>query len=296
MTKEEDVDQANTLREMAGGVGCAEPEARMGRVQVIAVTSGKGGVGKTNVVANLALALAQSGKRVMVLDADLGLANLDVLLGLVPTYTLEHVLSGDKRLTDIILPGPGGIMILPASSGIQDLTALTADQQVLLQQEFEQVAQQVDVLLIDTGAGISSNVLFFAVAAQEIVVVACPEPTSITDAYALMKVLSGRFSERRFRLLVNQVRTPQEGCDVYRKIGLVADRFLNISIDYLGAVPADDYVGMAVRRQRAVLDVFPQAPASREFQRLASVVSQWPAPESPKGSVQFFLRSLIAQG
>lgn len=290
------MDQANTLREMAGGLVCAEPDAGTGGVQVIAVTSGKGGVGKTNVVANLALALAQAGKRVMVLDADLGLANLDVLLGLVPTYTLEHVLAGDKRLADIILPGPGGLMILPASSGIQDLTALTGEQQLLLQQEFEQVAQQVDVLLIDTGAGISSNVLFFAVAAQEIVVVACPEPTSITDAYALMKVLSGRFSEKRFRLLVNMTRSPQEGYDVYRKIGLVADRFLNISIDYIGAIPADDYVGMAVRRQRAVLDLYPQSPSGREFQRLAAAVSRWPAPESPKGSVQFFLRSLIAQG
>nr|MBI3612532.1 MinD/ParA family protein [Nitrospirota bacterium] len=281
---------------MAGGVLCEERRSRSSGVQVIAVTSGKGGVGKTNVVANLALAMAQTGKRVMVLDADLGLANLDVLLGLVPAYTLEHVLAGDKRLDEIILTGPAGVQILPASSGIQDLTALTPDQQRLLRDEFDRLAQDVDVLLIDTGAGISSNVLFFAVAAQEIMVVASPEPTSITDAYALMKVLSNRFSEKRFRLLVNMVRRREEGPEVYRKIGLVADRFLNISIDYVGAIPADDYVPMAVRRQRAVLDLFPQAPASREFQRLATQVAQWRVPESPKGSVQFFLQSLIAQG
>lgn len=294
------MDQAEQLRDMAGSVLCEERSHRAargtGEVQVIAVTSGKGGVGKTNVVANLALALARTGKRVMVLDADMGLANLDVLLGLVPTHTLEHVLSGEKRLTDIILPGPGGVMILPASSGIQDLTALTPGQQQILLEEFDRVAQQVDVLLIDTGAGISSNVLFFAVAAQEIVVVACPEPTSMTDAYALMKVLSSRFSEKRFRLLVNMARTPQEGSEVYRKIALVADRFLNISIDYLGAIPEDDYVPMAVRRQRAVLDVFPQAPSSKEFHRLAATVSSWPASQSAKGSVQFFLQNLIAQG
>lgn len=290
------MDQATSLRELAGNVLCEERQARSTGAQVIAVTSGKGGVGKTNVVANLALALARTGKRVMVLDADLGLANLDVLLGLVPTHTLEHVLAGDKHLDEIVLTGPGGIQILPASSGIQELTALTSDQQRLVLDEFDRLAQDVDVLLIDTGAGISSNVLFFAVAAQEIMVVASPEPTSITDAYALMKVLSNRFSEKRFRLLVNMVRRREEGQEVYRKIGLVADRFLNISIDYVGAIPADDYVPMAVRQQRAVLDLFPQAPASKEFQRLAGAVTQWRAPESPKGSVQFFLQSLLAQG
>ncbi|TAJ08710.1 MAG: MinD/ParA family protein [Nitrospirae bacterium] len=293
---EDHVDQATKLRELAGDVLCEERRNRSSGVQVIAVTSGKGGVGKTNVVANLALAMAQTGKRVMVLDADLGLANLDVLLGLVPAYTLAHVLAGEKRLDEIILTGPAGVQILPASSGIQDLTALTSDQQQLLRDEFDRLAQDVDVLLIDTGAGISSNVLFFAVAAQEIMVVASPEPTSITDAYALMKVLSNRFSEKRFRLLVNMVRRREEGPEVYRKIGLVADRFLNISIDYVGAIPADDYVPMAVRRQRAVLDLFPQAPASREFQRLAGTVAQWRVAESPKGSVQFFLQSLISQG
>lgn len=290
------MDQATKLRELAGDVLCEERRGHSSEVQVIAVTSGKGGVGKTNVVANLALAMAQTGKRVMVLDADLGLSNLDVLLGLVPVHTLEHVLAGEKRLDEIILTGPAGVQILPASSGIQELTVLTSDQQQLLRDEFDRLAQDVDVLLIDTGAGISSNVLFFAVAAQEIMVVASPEPTSITDAYALMKVLSSRFSEKRFRLLVNMVRRREEGPEVYRKIGLVADRFLNISIDYVGAIPVDDYVPMAVRRQRAVLDLFPQAPASREFQRLANQVAQWRVAESPKGSVQFFLQSLIAQG
>lgn len=290
------VDQTATLRKLAEEGPTEGGDRSPGRVQVIAVSSGKGGVGKTNVVANLALALTQIGKRVLVLDADLALSNLDVLLGLVPKYTLEHVLLGERQLSEIILPGPGGIMILPASSGMQDLTDLTPAQHVILQEQLDRMAPSLDVLLIDTGAGISSNVLYFAVAAQEIMVVASPEPTSITDAYALMKVLSNRFSEKRFRLLVNMVRRREEGPEVYRKIGLVADRFLNISIDYVGAIPVDDYVPMAVRRQRAVLDLFPQAPASREFQRLANQVAQWRVAESPKGSVQFFLQSLIAQG
>jgi flagellar biosynthesis protein FlhG len=262
---------------------------------VIAVTSGKGGVGKTNVVVNLAVSLARRGTRVLVLDADLGLGNLDVLLGLIPQFTLEHVLSGEKRLSEIAVRGPEGIRILPASSGVQDLTHLTPPQQLLLQQELDQLAGSIDLLLIDTGAGISTNVLFFASAAHEILVVASPEPTSITDAYALMKVLSHRYDETHFRLLVNMARNQREGLEVFRKIGLVADRFLNISIDYIGFIPDDDYVPLSVCRQRPVVDLYPQAPASQEFQRLARLVEQWPATRAPKGGVQFlWQRSVIS--
>jgi flagellar biosynthesis protein FlhG len=263
-------------------------------VQVIAVTSGKGGVGKTNVVANLALSLARIGRRVLVLDADLGLGNLDVLLGLVPRHTLEHVLNGQKRLQDILLAGPAGVQILPASSGVADLTALTRDQQIMVRDALEDLASEVDVLLIDTAAGISSNVLFFAAAAQEILVVVSPEPTSMTDAYALMKVLSARYSERRFRLLVNQAKSQRDGLEVYRKIGAVADRFLNISIDFVGVIPADDYVPLAVCRQRAVAELYPQAPSTKAFQRLATAVTGWQPPDVPKGGIEFFWRRLVA--
>lgn len=284
------MDQLAGVRRLGG----AQAAAPIGRVQVIAVTSGKGGVGKTNVSANLALALARNGKRVLVLDADLGLGNLDVLLGLAPRYTLEHVLSGEKALADVIVNGPGGMMILPASSGIHDLTALTQDQQLQLQEELEGLTRSVDVLLIDTGAGISSNVLYFAVAAQEILVVASPEPTSITDAYALMKVLHRQHGEKRFRLLVNMVEGGGEALEVYRKLCTVADRFLNISIDYVGHVPQDDYVTMAVCQQRAVGDLYPRAPSSRQFEKLAKVISGWDVPELPKGTMQFFWRRQIA--
>lgn len=281
------MDQAMTLRQ-------AHPPGRPScSVQVIAVTSGKGGVGKTNVVANLAVMLAREGKRVLVLDADLGLGNLDVLLGLVPKWTLEHVLDGHKSLSDILVRGPAGIGILPASSGIHDLTALTPAQQLLLQGELDRVAHAIDVLLIDTGAGISSNVLFFASAAQEILVVASPEPTSMTDAYAVMKVLSQRHAETRFRLLINMARHQREALDIYRKITLVADKYLNISIDYVGFIPDDDYVPMSVCRQRPVVDLYPHAPSSQEFRRLAHTVARWTAAH-PKGGLQFLWRRLIA--
>jgi flagellar biosynthesis protein FlhG len=271
---------------MSAGTGTRPP-------RVITVTSGKGGVGKTNVVANLAIALSRAGKRVLVLDADLGLGNIDVLLGLAPKCTLEHVLSGTRSMADIMLHGPSGIRILPASSGIPQLTAMTETQQMILQAELEQICHMFDVLLIDTGAGISSNVTFFAAAAQSIVVVVSPEPTSLTDAYALMKVLLRQYRERRFHVLVNLAKSPNEAVRVFSKLEVAASRFLQISIDYLGVVPLDDYLPLAVTQQRAVLDRYPQAPSSRAFVSLTEAVDRLAVPDLPKGTVQFLWQHLL---
>ena len=281
------MDQTATLRQ---AVAVKTP----GRiVRVVAVTSGKGGVGKTNVTANLAVALAHLGRRVMVLDADLGLGNLDVLLGLTPSFSLADVLSGQRRLREVLVPGPGGITVLPAGSGFQNLTALSDHQIRELQSEMDELQEETDILLIDTGAGIGRNVTSFATMAQDIIVVAAPEPTSLTDAYALMKVLSTQYGERRFRLLVSMTRTPTDGQDVYRKLSLVAERFLHISINFLGSIPFDPRLAEAVCQQRPLVELYPQSKAAQAFLGLAHDLAEWPLPESPKGGLQFFWQSLL---
>ena len=281
------MDQTATLRQ---AVAVKAP----GRiVRVVAVTSGKGGVGKTNVTANLAVALAHLGRRVMVLDADLGLGNLDVLLGLTPSFSLADVLSGQRRLREVLVPGPGGITVLPAGSGFQNLTALSDHQIRELQSEMDELQEETDILLIDTGAGIGRNVTSFATMAQDIIVVAAPEPTSLTDAYALMKVLSTQYGERRFRLLVSMTRFPTDGQDVYRKLSLVAERFLHISINFLGSIPFDPRLAEAVCQQRPLVELYPQSKAAQAFLGLAHDLAEWPLPESPKGGLQFFWQSLL---
>ncbi|OGW59593.1 MAG: hypothetical protein A2V83_03320 [Nitrospirae bacterium RBG_16_64_22] len=262
-------------------------------VRVIAVTSGKGGVGKTIVVANLAISLSRLGQRVLLFDANLSLGNIDVLLGLTPGRTLGDVLAGRARLQEILVQGPEGIQILPATSGAQELSALTEEQRAGLLTEVDQLDGTADVLLVDTGAGVSSNVLYFTVAAQEIIVVVSPEPTSMADAYALMKILSMRHAERSFKLLVNSARSAAEGMEVYRNLVKMVDRSLDVSISYLGHIPADDHVTMAVRRQRAVVDLYPRSPAARNFAEVARTLLDDAPVVLPKGNIQFFWQRLV---
>ena len=245
------------------------PAVPSAQARVIAITSGKGGVGKTNIVANLGYALGKAGQRVLIFDADLGLGNLDVLLGLAPQYNLSHVVDGSKSLADIIVNGPGTLKILPASSGIQALTKLTNAQKIKIFNELNVLLTRFDIVLIDTAAGISSNVLYFNASANEIMVVVTPEPTSITDAYALMKILSVKYQEKHFRLLVNQAKSAKEADEVSRQLGLVANRFLDVSIDYFGSVLVDDNVKTGVRKQKVVSEMAPMTQASRNFAELA---------------------------
>ncbi len=262
-------------------------------IRTIAVASGKGGVGKTNVVANLAIAMRKMGSKVLILDADLGLSNIDVLLQLAPKYNIQNVISGEMALSEIIVKGPHGIMILPATSGVQELTVLDEFQRLQLLAEFESFDEDIDVLLIDTAAGISENVAFFCIAAQEIIIVTSPEPTAMTDAYALIKVLYTRYQEKEFSVLVNSVKGDIEAKEVFKRLATAADKFLNVSLDYVGFIPFDEAVRMAVRGQRAFIDAYPNSKASKKVMDLAvKILSRTKA--RVKGSLQFFIGNLLS--
>ena len=269
-----------------------EHRRRKSNTRVIAITSGKGGVGKTNIVANLGYVFTKMKKNVLILDADLGLGNLDVLLGLAPKYNLSHVIMGEKRLAETLVEGPGKMKILPASSGIQELTHLTPEQKIRILSELDRLIDTIDVLFIDTAAGISSNVMDFNVSAHEIIVVVSPEPTSITDAYALMKVLSLKYAEKRCKVIVNMVRSFQEGQEVFRQLNLVTDKFLDIHLEYQGSILFDEKVTHGVKQQRIVSEIFPDSRVSQCFADLARKISKAPPVHSPKGDTHFFWHHL----
>ena len=262
-------------------------------VRVIAVSSGKGGVGKSNVVINLSLAFDQMGLRVLIMDADLGLANIDVLLGLTPKFNMSHVLSGQKVLEEVLVDGPGRVKIMPASSGVQELTRLTDDQKLLFLELLDSLETDIDILLIDTGAGISDTVLYFNLAAHERIIVVTPEPTSLTDAYALIKVLYSKHGERHFRILVNSAAEESMGKSIFAKLSRVADHFLDgLSLDYVGTVPHDKSVTNSVLQQRPLLEAFPEAPAAKAFVQVAENICRTP-PNANQGSIQFFWKRLL---
>jgi flagellar biosynthesis protein FlhG len=263
-------------------------------VQVIAVTGGKGGVGKSNISVNLSLALAAMNRRVVLMDADLGLANIDILLGIRADKTIADVLSGECTLREILIKGPGGIRIVPAASGVQHMASLNAQQHGAMIQAFSDLEDQLDVLVIDTAAGISDTVVSFVRAAQEVLVVVCDEPSSITDAYALIKLLNKEYGLVRFRVIANMVDSPREGHNLFIKLSGVCERFLDVTMQYVGAVPFDKNVRKAVQRQKPVLEMFPQTKASQAYRQLAHKVDEWPVQSSPRGHLEFFVESLLA--
>jgi flagellar biosynthesis protein FlhG len=290
-------DQAHTLRGFNTPRHLSSPTQKSSHfTKVYSITSGKGGVGKTAVVSNLAYALANLGKRVLILDADLGLANIDVVFGLTPAHNLNHFFSGEVELHNILIEGPLGIKILPAGSGIQNYTRLESDQKRHLLDGLDSMNNHFDYVLIDTEAGISENVTYFNTAAQEILIVTTPEPTAITDAYALMKLLSVQYHEKKFNLLVNQIRSEDDALDVYKKLTMVSNRYLDISIDYLGSIPEDRQMVEAIRKQKVICELMPASKVSLAFSQLASRICSEPPQVYPKGNIQFFWNKLLNIG
>lgn len=278
-------DQASSLRRMN----------HSSLTKVIAVTGGKGGVGKTNVTLNTAIAMAKQGKHVMVLDADLGLANVDVMLGLRVEKNLSHVLSGECTLEDILVEGPHGVKIAPATSGTQSMAELNPTQHAGLIRAFSELRIPIDVLLVDTAAGISDMVLSFAKASQDILMVVCNEPTSLTDAYALIKILNRQHGVFRFKVVANMVRNMREGQELFAKLSKVTNRFLDVALELVATVPYDENIRKAVRKQRSIVDAFPSSPASVAISGLAKQALSWPVPAQPGGHLEFFLEQLVTQ-
>ncbi|MBF0218747.1 MAG: MinD/ParA family protein [Gammaproteobacteria bacterium] len=270
--------------------------ARARPIRVIAVTSGKGGVGKTNVSINIAAAWAKRGGKPVILDADLGLANIDVALGLQPKLNLSHVLDGEVTMEEIIVTAPGGIRVIPASSGLQRMASLTAAEHAGLIHAFSELNLDFDLLIIDTAAGIDTSVTSFSRAAQEVMVVVCNEPASITDAYALIKLLNRDHNIRRFRVIANMAHGRQEGMELFRKLVTVTDRFLSeVILELAGVVPYDTYLRKAVQKQMPLVDLFPHSQGTQAFIEVAHRIAQWPLPTVADGSLQFFVERLVGK-
>lgn len=262
-------------------------------VRVIAVASGKGGVGKTNISVNLACELSLRGRNVVLMDADLGLANVDILLRCRPRATLEQVVSGEKSLDEIVCAGPQGIKIIPAASGVSRMVNLSEGEHQTIVQAFSDWQEKPDALIVDIAAGINSSAITFAKAAQELIVVVSDEPTSITDAYALIKVLATQHHIKKFRVVTNMMPDDATGFGVYQRIAEAADRHLNVNVSYLGTIPFDPNLKRAVKAQRAMVEVFPQAPASKAIKQLAEAVDKLPRPTSASGRLEFYVERLL---
>jgi flagellar biosynthesis protein FlhG len=284
------------VTELAGQAQSLKRLSEPQPLRVIAVTSGKGGVGKSNLSVNLSSVFARRQRSVVLMDADLGLANSDLFLGVRPQHDLQHVFSGERRLEEVIIETEEHLRLIPAASGVQRMAELTPAEHASLIRAFSELSFPVDLLFIDTAAGISDSVISFSKAAQEVVVVVCDEPASITDAYALMKVLSQDKGVRRFQIVTNMVKSAGHGLGLFEKLANVADRYLGCSLGYLGHIPFDEKLRDAVRRRRPLVHVYPDSKAAQAFRQIADRIDRLPPPQS-SGHIEFFFeRMLTANG
>lgn len=289
------MDQAVALREMSRKevFPIIKQKKYNDSIRVIAVTSGKGGVGKTNITANLAYILSRMGKRILLLDADAGLANIDVILGITPKYNLYHVLCGEKTLSEAVVQGPGGMKILPAASGIKEMAELSKGQKFTLLEELDGMDEEFDFMLIDTAAGITDNVMYFNMAAGEIIVVVSSEPTSLTDAYALIKILHQNYAAKRFMLLVNMVIDSNEARSVYTRLSNATNHFLDLPIEYLGYLPHDKNIPKAVNKQKLLAELFSNSRAIKSLSKISEELCRRQPEDCENGTIKFFDRSII---
>lgn len=262
-------------------------------VRVIAVASGKGGVGKTTVSVNVAVALANKGRRVALLDADMGLANVDILLGIYPKYNLAHVLSGEKSLNEVMVDGPLGLKVIPGASGIQKMSELSTMEQASLIRAFSEIDQETDVLIVDTAAGISASVINFVRACQEIMVVICDEPTSLTDAYAFIKLLNRDYGVGSFNVIANTVQTAEQGKKLFQKICKVTDAYLDVNLQFAGAIPYDLSLRKSVQQQRPVVLEYPNSEVSLAITAIAEKIDSLPQKYQAGGYLEFFIERMI---
>lgn len=299
------MDQAEKLRSIINSLNNIKPNSEgtqesMGvsmrkKTRVITVTSGKGGVGKTNVSINLALLLSEAGNRVVVIDADFGLANVDVVLGIMPEYTLLDVIKDDKEIVDILTEGPNNLKFISGGSGVEELIKLEKWQLDKFMEKMSQLDEIADIIIIDTGAGLHDNVLSFVMAADEVILVTTPEPTSITDAYALIKMVSRMDKNKKLRIVVNRAEDNEEAGQILKKLVLAAEKFLSYKIEALGFVLNDPTVTKAVKMQQPFIISFPKCPASKYVRDIANklIQSYEEKDAQPAGGIKGFVGRLM---
>lgn len=261
--------------------------------KVISITSGKGGVGKTTMVTNLAMQLAAQGKRVLILDGDLGMANVDIMFNVRPQKGLQDVITGESQIKDVIVEVAKNVSLIPGGSGVYDLQNMTVFEKQALLNEVSTLGRDFDVMLVDTAPGIDDNVLWLNSAAQEICVIVTPDPASIADSYALIKVLNQRCRENRFSIVCNQVKDENDGKKLFAKLDAITQRFLYVSLDYKGSVPNDPILRQSIRSQELVSRTHPDSPSSRAFRGLAREIAGFEATTEVKGGLQFFWEQLV---
>ncbi len=293
------IDQAATLREMMRDISHQSITKNTNSINspnipsVLAISGGKGGIGKTLTTANLGLCMARMGMRTLLIDGDFGLANLDVILNLRPRFTLDDVLCGERHLKEIIMTGPEGVRIIPSSSGVMKVSELDNLQKLVLLDQVEELDEEFDVVIIDTPAGVSKNVQYWTTSSSEVIMVVTPEPTSLADCYASIKILSQTTNETSFKLIVNMAQNDQEAKRIYEKISLLAEEYLGVRIEYLGGIPFDDSVKSSVRERVPYVQRYPFSAASNGMREIARQIITQSSVGKVKGTMQFFWRRIV---